>query len=116
MPGVALTREKEEALLRLNPDKIYLENVRSLFGVTSQRAFDLCEAAVRQGLFKRGIEARCPDGSVGATADSEQSLPKLVHCWTEESGHLEECDLLSDSLPKVNYYRLNGKTSTVLHA
>lgn len=105
-----------EALADLNPDKIYIENVRSVLGVSYRQAVDLCEIAVRQGFFQRGVEVKCPDGAVAALADSESSLPQLVNCWTEEEdGHIKEVEIPTHTLEKVVFYKLNDQEATVLH-
>lgn len=97
----------EELILRLNPDKIYLENVRNILGVSTTKAKTICETAVRQGVFSRRVEVLCPDGSVAASADSEQSLPNFVRCWNEEAGNIQEVELETDGLRRNVYYRLN---------
>jgi len=102
---------KEEALARLNPEKIYIENVRSVLGVSQREALDICESAVRQGLFKRGVEVLCPDGAAAASADVETNLPATVNCWTQEDGHYEEVVLPTAQLQKVKYYRLNEQST-----
>jgi hypothetical protein len=105
---------KEEAIARLNPDKIYLENVRSVLGVSTARAARFCEIAVRQGLFRRGVEVVCPDGAVAASAETEADLPKTVRCWAEDKGNLEELEIETNSLPKITFYRLNDKSASRL--
>ena len=96
-----------DALARLNPEKFYLENVRSVLGVSHSRALEICEAAVRQGVFQAGVEVACPDGSVAATADDESELPESIHCWTDDSdGHCEEIEVPTASCRKTRFYRL----------
>jgi hypothetical protein len=111
IPGDPLTG-KEESLSRLNPNKIYVENVRSLLDVSHQRAVSFCEIAVRQGWFSRHVEVLCPDGSVVTSAINETELPKTVRCWKEENGNLEEVELDTDSLQKVTFYRLSDDATT----
>ena len=107
----------EDAVAKLNPDKIYVENVRSVLGVSYPAAVKICETAVRQGLFNRGIEVLCPDGSVAVSAPTENELPPTVHCWTQEGGNYEEITLATDALRKVAFYKLNDESSaTLLHA
>lgn len=106
----------EEALADLNPDKIYVENVRSVLGVSYRKAVDICEIAVRQGFFQRRVEVKCPDGAVAASADSEAELPPIVHCWTEEEdGHYKDVELSTDTLQKVIFYKLNEQETAVLY-
>ena len=64
--------ELEAAIASLNPDKMYVENVRSVLGVSTETAVDACEAAVRQGLFRRRIEIISPDGSIATSASCEE--------------------------------------------
>ena len=105
----------EEALARLNPDKFYIENVRSILGVSHKRALQICESAVRQGLISRKVEVLCPDGSVAASAAVEAELPSIVTCWHQEAGHYEEVQLSTGPLVKVPFYQLNDTTPAVLY-
>jgi hypothetical protein len=105
----------EDALADLNPDKIYVENVRSVLGVSYGKAMDICEIAVRQGFFQRGVEVKCPDGAVAASANSEADLPPMVHCWTEEDGQFKDVELPTDKLQKVIFYKLNDQEAAVLY-
>lgn len=107
-------RAKE--LSNLNPDKIYLENVRSILHVSAQTAFDVLEAAVRQGLMRKGIEVRCPDGYVAVTADVGQQLPEFVRCWQEQNGKTQQVEMPTKKLEQVTFYRLNDKPrAAVVH-
>jgi hypothetical protein len=106
--------DKEALLAELNPDKIYIENVRSILNVSHETARRICETAVRQGEFLRGIEVMCPSGAVAAMADTEDKLPKVVRCWMEDSsGHSEEVELPTSTLRKTIFYRLNDKTDSI---
>jgi hypothetical protein len=109
----ALSDRDIQLLSRLDPNKIYVENVRSLLGISQASAVRILETAVRQGIFERRVEVTCPDGSVAASAEAEDKLPATVHCWVEENGHLEETDLPTDSLAKTVFYRLDGQTNPV---
>lgn len=106
---------KEELLAQLNPDKIYVENVRSLLGVPNKVAVGICETAVRQGFFKRKVEVMCPDGVVAAEADTEEKLPPRVNCWIEMEGQLEQKEMPTDSLRKMIFYQLNEQATASLY-
>lgn len=108
-----LSQREAEVLARLNPDKFYIENVRSILGVSHSAAAQICETAVRQGVFERRIEVICPDGAVAASADIESHLPTTVTCWHEEAGHLQREELPTKDLEKVTFYRLNDKPDSV---
>ena len=105
-PGVPPERLKE--LSRLNPDKIYLENIRNVLGISSKKAHFICETAVRQGIFERWVEIRCPDGSVPAVAKTDAELPPIVHCWVQADGDEEEVKIESFALPRATFYRFIG--------
>src|SRR5687768_6484498 len=104
-----------QELTRLNPDKIYVENVRSLLGISHRSALGICETAVRQGLFTRGVEVLCPDGSVAVSASREEDLPPTVKCWSQEEGHYQETVLPTKTLQKITFYRLDDERAAVLH-
>src|SRR3984957_6760583 len=95
---------KVDAISRLDPDKIYVENIRSTLGVSHREAERICETAARQGVFDRGIEVLCPDGVVAAVADSESNLPLAVNCWSDDGGNIEEIKLPVGTLRKRVYY------------
>lgn len=110
-PGEPSLPEKRAQLLsRLNPDKFYVENVRSILGISYPSALRICETAVRQGLFERRVEVKCPDGVVAASADTESHLPPVVRCWHIEDGHLEPEMVPTGTLEKTTFYRLNEET------
>ncbi|MCI0723401.1 MAG: hypothetical protein L0338_31225 [Acidobacteria bacterium] len=105
LPGNPLAG-KEEAIARLDPNKIYVENVRRLLGVSAWMAQKICETAVRQGLFRRYIEVSCPDGSIAATAETESELPEMVQCWAQRDGEFEEAQIPTILLRKTTFYRI----------
>jgi hypothetical protein len=102
----------QEALSKLNPKKIYIENVRSILGVSHKHAKSLCEAAVRRGVFTRGIEVLCPDSTVVTSSDRESSLPATVICLIDESGNYEEREFSTSSLDKITFYRLDDSRTS----
>lgn len=115
IPAPALSEKEALELARLNPEKFYIENVRSILGVSYSSAKHICETAVRQGVFERRIEVRCPDGSVAASAESEAGLPQTVRCVHQEDQHFEEEELPVRDLEKVTFYRLNDKSDSILY-
>lgn len=100
-----------EALAKLNPEKVYAENVRSILGVSSKSAQRIIDAAVRQGVFQQCIEVVCPDGAVAASAASEAELPEVVRCWREEGGNYEEVYIPTRELSKTVFYRLTDEAA-----
>ena len=106
----------EDALINLNPEKIYIENVRSLLGTSYYRAEEICEKAVSQGLFRRSIEVLCPNNVVAASAERNEDLPSQVTCWIEEDGDIIEKTFPVTDLKKVTFYRLiRNASDTTIH-
>jgi hypothetical protein len=59
-----LSPKRLEAIEALDASRIYVENVRSLFGISTGLAKRLCELAVRQGFLEKRIQVLCPDQAV----------------------------------------------------
>ena len=95
-----------DELSKLDPDRIYIENVRNVLNVSIRAAEMFCETAVRQGLFERFVEVSCPDGSVAASSHSEDGLPPMVRCFVKVDGFEEEVQLPTRDLQKMTFYRL----------
>lgn len=107
-PSAPIDDARVNALELLNPDRIDVENVRSILNLTQAEAFAVCERAVSQGLFGKAVEVRCPDDAVAAIAASEEELPGTVYCWEQgENGHLEEVEIPTKDLRKAVFYTLN---------
>jgi len=114
MPGTP-SSELESVLARLNPERFYLENVRSLLGVSPSVAQSIIDTAVRQGVFRHGIQALTPEGTGAATAPSEAELPATVTVWKEVDGHPEEVAYDTATLRKVDFYSLDPKAASRLY-
>lgn len=112
-----LDEAQSRALAQLDTHKIYVENVRSILGISSTEAVRILETAVRQGVFEKCVEVMCPDGTIAASATSEDGLPSTVRCWVEdEEGRLEEAAFATKSLHKTTFYRLHERSETFPHA
>jgi hypothetical protein len=101
-----------DALERLDTSRIYVENVRSVLGVSSREAEKICDTAVRQGIFDQLVEIRCPDGSVAMTLPHGAELPASVRCIVDdEDGFPSEEFIPTDELLKRRVYRLSNDTA-----
>jgi hypothetical protein len=92
----------------LDTQHIYVENVRALLGVSTWIARQICETAVRQGLFVKRIQILCPDGAVALTVANEQAVPDEVECWREVDGELEPVAERTERLDRLEFYQLVG--------
>jgi len=85
-----------------------LENVRALLGVSKKTARIICDTAVRRGTFIQYIGVLCPDKNIGASAESEASLPAVVRCIVERDGQYEEEELPTSELERITFYKFNA--------
>jgi hypothetical protein len=106
-------RLSPDALSQLNPDKIYVENVRSLLDVSYSNAVEILEDGLKRGWLLSGVEVLCPDGYVAASAETENELPATVTCPAEEDGHPTEVEFSTNALKKVKFYRLNDRAASI---
>ena len=90
----------------LDTQRIYVENVRALLGTSTWIARQICETAVRQGLFVKRIQVLCPDGAVALTVDDEKAVPEEVQCWREVDGELEPVAERTERLDRLEFYQL----------
>lgn len=94
-----------EALSRLNPDHIEVENVRSVLNISHSAARRICETAVRRGLFVPKTAIVCPDDSIAKVLGARDSMPQTVKCWNEG----EPLDIATSELEKREFYVLNER-------
>jgi hypothetical protein len=99
-----LTPQRLSAIERLDPSHIYVENIRSIFGLTTALARGLCELAVSQGILTKMVEVRCPDETTAAEAPSAAVLPSHVICWKEVDGNFVEAEYDTAALNKYDFY------------
>ena len=94
--------------------KVYLENLRRVLGVPEPVAKLIVESAVRQGVFRRGIEILCPDEAVGKEVDNEAEIPTIVECWNQQEQLFEE--LPTGTLKTRVFYKLTDKDVAIATA
>lgn len=100
------TPKRMKAFSAVDTQHIYVENVRAILGTTSWIARQICETAVRQGLFVKRIQIMCPDGGVALTVSSEETIPESVLCWKEIDGELEQILEPTERLDRLEFYQL----------
>jgi len=105
-----LSAEYLHKIERLNPGKIYVENIRSIFGVSRVDARTWCEMAVSAHLFERRIGLVCPNqscnGRIIADFNSYNSIPDEISCSTCEVEGNETSTYKTANLSKVEFYKL----------
>ena len=95
-------------LASVDPECIYIEHVCIVFGVSKDRAKEICDQALKQGALYRQIQVLCPDGSVAALASSYEDLPPNVKCWSRREGHCEFQVIRTDALCKREIFAVRS--------
>jgi hypothetical protein len=84
-----LIDKKANILTRIDPNRIYVENIRSFYNIPTKLAKFFCEMAVKQKYFIKKIAIICPNedcNRVVVTINNYSEIPKLVKC--------DQCELL----------------------
>lgn len=99
--------KKQSAIEDTDPAHIYVENVRSFFGVSHAIAKGMCELAVRQGLFEKRQGVLCPQHRqiIAEKVDGSQFEP-IVICSICESLGLDNFRYSPLELDQIEFYRL----------
>lgn len=95
-----------EQVANLDPDKITVENVRSILNSSYQHALDICETGVKEGIFDRKIAIYRPDGSIDLLLNEGENIPETIHVYEEIDGHYEEEEVSTKKLKKATVYSL----------
>ncbi|RKF36068.1 hypothetical protein BCY89_28020 [Sphingobacterium siyangense] len=111
-------RRKADLILETDPDKIYVENIRSFFGVTNRMAKAMCEFAVKAGHFTKHIGFICPNVNCKKIIIEfsfkevlEMDEVECLNCLLREEQN-SKWDILD--IEKIEFYRLNkgGKNAS----
>jgi hypothetical protein len=100
-------KRQTRALEETDPDRIYIENIRSIFNISSRWAKYICKIAVRQGILKRKFAVECKNNDclrVIKTFDNEFDIPEIIECRTCELEG-QEFILYTKELNIVEYYQ-----------
>ena len=91
-----------------NPDRIYVENIRSFYNLTTPVAKVFCEMAVKEKLFKKRIGVECPNcGKLIIHFSNISDIPDTILC--------DNCQLLEEDkyqfsrkeIVETVFYQLN---------
>ena len=105
-----LLHRKSELMAKTDPNRIYVENVRSFFHVPHSVAKFFCEMAVKEGYFKKKTAIVCPNNSCGRVIKSVDSIDNdIFKCKNCEMNEEIQCEFDIDSVKKIEFYQLNRK-------
>jgi hypothetical protein len=94
---------------KLNPNKIYVENVRAFFKVPTFVARLMCEMAVVDKVFVKKIGLECPNSDcrrIIASYLNESDIPKFIICTICEDNDKERYEYQTSELNKLEFYQL----------
>lgn len=95
-----------------NPDRIYVENIRSFYNLTTPIAKIFCEMAVKENLFKRRIGVECPKcGKLIGHYTSNSEIPDEIICETCQLLEEECCSYNKTEIIETIFYQLNRQIS-----
>ena len=106
--GAAIS-DRQRMIEQTNPNRIYVENVRSFFHIPSSVAKGLLDLAVRSGELEKRVGVLCPNCE-RMIADAESGYePDQVSCnICEVNGEEHSCFPL-DACQKIEFYRVRKK-------
>tara|TARA_R110002020_G_scaffold435662_5_gene645855 strand:+ start:450 stop:797 length:348 start_codon:yes stop_codon:yes gene_type:complete len=102
------SKKIESALLDLDPDRIYVENIRHLLGTNTRIAKWICKIAVKKGYFEVFYAVECPNESCNRIIKSYSSIndiPNKVTCALCKDENLEDSTFDKKSLNIIPYYK-----------
>jgi hypothetical protein len=102
--------KKLAALEKINPDRFYVENIRSYYGMTTFVAQRLCDEAVNDGKFDRKIGLVCPKCSriIQSFSNPEEIKQiKTISCEICEANEEEVYEYSIEQVQQVEIYSLH---------
>ena len=94
---------------KTDPNRIFVENIRSFYGMPTKVAKFFCDLAVREGVFIKKYAVVCPNSScerIIRTFDSLDEIPAEITCETcEVQGDEATFGLSEKSI--ITFYQLN---------
>lgn len=100
---------KAQILEKLDSQRIYVENIRAYFGVSTKVARFMCEMAVKDKLFKKKVGVCCNNiecERILKVADNKSEIEETLLCDICLSLEREEYEFNSKDLNFIEFYQL----------
>lgn len=105
-----LSKYKMQLLSEVNPDRIYVENIRSLFNLSTKVTKMLCEMATKEGFFHKKYGVYCSNcGRLIKSYDSKLNINTEIKC--DLCLDLDDDIFESFNTEIIEFYTLNGKSN-----
>jgi len=108
-----IINNKANILSRLDPDRIYVENIRGFYNLPFKVARFLCDMAVKQHYFSKHIGIVCPNTDCQRLVTTVKNYSEInstfecEHCRELERDTFEFIPSMKDT---VEFYKLNKET------
>lgn len=102
-------KHKAEIIENTDPNRIFVENVRSFFNVPTSVARVFCEMAVKEKYFRKKIAIRCPNDCCGRIIKSVDKIDEneIVTCFVCEQNEEEQSTFNMKEVKLDIFYQLN---------
>jgi hypothetical protein len=104
----SLNDKRVKLIEETDPNRIYVENIRSFFNIPTRWARFLCKIAVRQGIFRRKFAVECKNENCGRIIkvyDKKEDMPEELNCFTCELEGKENHTFKTKDLNITEYYQ-----------
>lgn len=94
---------------RLDPSRIYVENVRSLLKVPTRVAQFFCDLAVKSGDFKKRYGVVCPNDScqrIVLSVNNMSEIPETIECVLCDAEGNEQVSFPKSKAHIIEFYQL----------
>lgn len=100
---------KRRLIEQLNPERIYVENIRAIFNVPMFAAKLYCEMAVIEGVFEKNIGIECPNidcERIILSVKNKEQIPSTIVCKNCEILEREKYEFSNADVHLITYYKL----------
>ncbi|WP_353076695.1 hypothetical protein [Flavobacterium sp.] len=105
----SLFKRKAEIIKNTDPDRIYVENIRSFFNLPYGVAKKLCDMAVRQNFFYKKYGLYCKNDDckrIISVYDNIEDIPNQIECFICQANEKEKYSFDKNELEIVEFYQL----------
>ena len=106
--------KKAELVRSTDPNRIYVENIRSFFNINTFMAKFFCEMGVKEGILVKNIGLVCPNEEDGRIIKSmsysdfkAKSGEEMIVCDLCELNGLDDYEFKLKDLRTIIYYSIN---------
>lgn len=94
---------------QLNPDRIYIENIRAFYNMPYFAAKIFCDMAVAEGVFRKKIGIECSNddcGRIVLSVTKTSEIPDEIKCSTCELLERDKYIFSKSEIRTITYYQL----------